>query len=175
MFAAKVAYTFSVSKGLASSFRQGYMYEYYGWVLPRRENLLDWDQTHSLDLTFDIRDVELWGINVTMVYGSGMPYSTAPELGQPAINDKRMPWTLNLDLKANYDIRLMGMKYSFYVEARNLINRLNVQNLGADEGEGTGLDWSNWLFYYNDPDGPFDDYEVYGDPLIVRAGVSVQF
>lgn len=175
MFAAKVAYTFSVSKGLASSFRQGYDYAYYGWVMPRRENLLDWDQTHSLDLTFDIRDVDKWGINVTMVYGSGMPYSTSPEAGQPAINDKRLPWTLNLDLKANYDIHLMGMKYSFYVEARNLINRLNVQNLGADEGRGTGSDWSNWLFYYNDPDGPFDDYETYGDPLIVRAGVSVQF
>jgi len=175
LFAARVGYTFSVSKGLASSFRQGYDYSYYGWVLPRRENLLDWDQTHSLDVTLDVRDVDKWGINVTMVYGSGMPYSTRPTTGQPTINDKRMPWTLNLDLKANYDLRLMGMKYSFYMEARNLINRLNIQNLGSDEGTGTGLDWSNWLWKYNDPDGPFDDFEVYGDPLTVRAGVSVEF
>ncbi|RLC44758.1 MAG: hypothetical protein DRH44_01350 [Candidatus Coatesbacteria bacterium] len=175
MFAAKVGYTFSIAKGLASSYRQGYDYAYYGWVLPQTENYLDWDQTHTIDLTLDIRDVERWGVNVTMVYGSGMPYSTSPEIGQPKINDKRMPWTLDLDVKANYDIHMWGMKYSLFAEVRNLLNRKNVQNLGADEGTGSGSDWTTWLYRYNDPDGPYDDMEVYCAPMVIRGGVSVEF
>ena len=175
MFAAKVGYTFAIAKGLSSSFRQGYDYAYYGWVLPQSENYLDWDQTHTIDLSLDIRNVEKWGVNMTMVYGSGMPFSTSPELGQPKINDKRMPWTISMDVKANYDIHMWGMKYSLFAEVKNLLNRKNVQNLGGDEGTGSGSDWTTWLYKYNDPDGPFDDMEVYTSPITLRAGISVLF
>jgi hypothetical protein len=177
MFAFDVGYTFSVAKGLASSFRQGYNYAYYGWVLPRTENYLDWDQRHTINATFDIRDVNKWGVNVTMVYGSGAPFSTPVETGQPEINNLRMPWTLNLDAKFNYDLSFGGMKYSFFVEAKNITTLFhkNAVYLGYNEGQSGGEDYTTWLNRYNDPDGPFDDMEAYDLPCTLRAGLTVSF
>jgi outer membrane receptor protein involved in Fe transport len=177
MFAFDVGYTFSVAKGLASSYRQGYDYAYYGWVLPRQENYLDWDQRHTINASFDLRDVNKWGVNVSMVYGSGAPYSTPVETGQPEINNLRMPWTLNIDTRFNYDLSFGGMKYTFFVEAKNITSLFhkNVVYLGHNEGEGDAEDYTLWLNDYDDPDGPWDDIETYDTPCTLRAGVTLSF
>ncbi|MGD8717840.1 MAG: TonB-dependent receptor [Candidatus Zixiibacteriota bacterium] len=179
-FSGNLGYTFSVAKGLASSYYQGYNYAYRGWNVPNKENLLDWDQTHKLDLTVDYRttlaEIHGLGANTTLTYGSGMPYSRPPEgAGQPKINSERMPWTINWNLKADYSLSYWGLKYTAYCEVINLLNHDNVFNFGEDEGDGAGSDWLPWYYFYDDADGPYDDMECYGDPMRIRVGLDIGF
>jgi outer membrane receptor protein involved in Fe transport len=174
-----LGYTFSVAKGLASSYYQGYNYAYRGWEMPNHENLLDWDQTHKLDITMDYRTsfkIHNFGANTTLSYGSGMPYSKpASGTGQPAINSERMPWTLSWNVKGEYALTYWGLTYTLYCEVINLLNRENVFNFGEDEGDGAGSDWLPWYYRYKDADGPYDDMECYGDPLRLRVGFDIGF
>ncbi len=174
-FSGSLGYTFSIAKGLASSWFQGYNYAYRGWQAPNRENRLDWDQTHTVNAVLDFRSGN-FGVNTTVNYGSGMPYSPPSEgSGQPQINTERMPWTIDWNVRANYDIELIGLKYSVFAELINILNRRNVYNFGVDEGDGSNADWTPFYYFYDDPDGPYDDIEVYGDPFRLRVGVSVGF
>jgi outer membrane receptor for ferrienterochelin and colicin len=178
-FSGSVGYTFSVAKGLASDIYQGYNYSYRTWTAPVRENLLDWDQTHTLDVMLDYRTNRKnhnFGVNTTIVYGSGMPYSKPKEgSGQPEVNTERMPWTMDWNIKFNYDVKWLGLNYSAYCEVLNILNRRNVYNFGMDEGDGAGSDWIPYYYFYGDEDGPYDDLEVYGDPMRLRVGFSVGF
>lgn len=178
-FSGSLGYTFSVAKGLASSWYQGYNYAYRGWNLPNRENYLDWDQTHKLDVTLDYHTdykIHNFGANTTITYGSGMPYSEPASGGnQPAINTLRMPWTLDWNVKGDYNLTYWGITYSVYCEVINLINRKNIINFGADEGTGSQEDWTKWYYYYDDADGPYDDLYVYKDPMRVRVGIDIGF
>jgi outer membrane receptor protein involved in Fe transport len=178
-FSGSMGYTFSVAKGLASSYYQGYNYAYRGWNLPDRENYLDWDQTHKVDITVDYRTdykVHNFGTNTTLSYGSGMPYSE-PRMGtgQPAINSERMPWTLNWNVKGDYSLTYWGITYGLYCEVLNIINRKNIMNFGMDEGDGAAEDWTPWYYFYGDADGPYDDIGCYGDPMRVRVGLDIGF
>ncbi|UCH78766.1 MAG: TonB-dependent receptor [Candidatus Coatesbacteria bacterium] len=179
-FSGSLGYTFSVAKGLASNYYQGYNYAYRGWNVPNRENLLNWDQTHKVDLTVDYRftlaEIHGLGVNSTLSYGSGMPYSKPPMgTGQPEINAERMPWTIDWNVKGEYSLTYWGLTYTAYCEVINLLNRENVYNFGEDEGDGAGSDWLPWYYFYGDADGPYDDMECYGDPLRVRVGLDIGF
>jgi len=178
-FSGSLGYTFSVAKGLASSYYQGYNYAYRGWSMPNRENYLDWDQTHKLDVTLDYRTnykIHNFGANTTISYGSGMPYSE-PRMGtgQPAINTERLPWTLDWNVKGDYNLTYWGLTYTFYAEVLNIINRHNVINLGSSEGSNDDTDWTPWYFFYGDADGPYDDIDTYTDPMRVRVGLDIGF
>lgn len=178
-FSGSLGYTFSVAKGLASSYYQGYNYAYRGWTLPNRENFLDWDQTHKLDVSLDYRTnykVHNFGANTTVSYGSGMPYSE-PRMGtgQPAVNTERMPWTLDWNFKGDYSLTYWGLTYTLYCEVINVLNRDNVMNLGPTEGNGDDTDWTPWFYFYGDPDGPYDDMDCYSDPRRIRVGLEIGF
>jgi len=174
-FTSKISYTYSVARGLASSWRQGYNYAYQRYNLPLEANLLDWDTTHTFNIMFDFRH-EAFGLNINFNVGSGTPYSPPSSAsGQPKINSERMPWTMGLDAKATYTLELGGMSFGLFLEGFNLMDRWNVTNFGADEGDGNGQDWTYAYEDHDDPDGPWDDVEVYGEPLQFRGGVSFSF
>lgn len=175
IFNTTLAYTYAIARGLASNFRQGYDYAYQGWTSPKKENLLDWDQTHTVNLNIDVRDQQ-WGINNNLDYGSGLPYTPPRTSGSPrVVNGERLPWTMNWDARLNYDLKFAGVNTSFIVEVLNVLNKWNVLNLGNDAGTGSGEDWTTWLKLYDRPQGPFDDLDVYGNPRSIRLGVSVGF
>lgn len=174
-FSSKISYTYSIARGLSSDWRQGYNYAYDGWNLPLEANLLDWDTTHTINVMLDFR-YEGFGLNVNTNLGSGTPYSPPVETGgQANINSARMPWLINVDAKATYSIELWGLDFGVFVEGFNLLDRWNVTNFGANEGGGSGSDWTEFYHFYDDENGPWDDMEVYGEALQLRVGASVSF
>lgn len=174
-FSSKISYTYSIARGLSSDWRQGYEYSYNGWNLPLEANLLDWDVTHTINVMLDFRQGP-FGVNINANLGSGTPYSPPiEEGGQQEINTKRMPWLINLDAKATYDLELWGLNFGLFVEAFNLFDRWNVTNFGSNEGSGSGSDWTYYYENYEDENGPWDDMEVYGEPLQIRVGASISF
>ncbi|HRW78697.1 MAG TPA: TonB-dependent receptor, partial [Candidatus Sabulitectum sp.] len=108
-------YTYAIAKGKSSSATQNYTYAWAGWVIPKRESYLDWDQTHTVNANFDFRiprgEGPVWGgtrwlqglgLSLQWNYGSGMPYTASAQgTADPQINGGRMPWTMNTDAKLN--------------------------------------------------------------------------
>jgi outer membrane receptor protein involved in Fe transport len=153
--AGTASYTLSWAMGKSSSDRQGYDYDISGNPLPLREYPLSWDQRHSVTVNADIRAFEgerpapfgvrlpdRWGINLLWQYGSGLPYTGTDSLASETPNDRRMPWTSTVDMKANKDFNVGRLAYSFVLEVTNLFDKPNVRSVHTDTGtpEGDGRD-----------------------------------
>jgi hypothetical protein len=108
----------------------------------------DWRQGTPLGAI--LRDV---GIFATFRVQSGLPFTllqnsgtgqTAPRLnfglgGRQAtgetLNSHEMPWTKNIDLRANKAVRIGGIDATLYVDARNVLNFRNVVGVFAETGD----------------------------------------
>ncbi|MDO9548519.1 MAG: TonB-dependent receptor [Candidatus Marinimicrobia bacterium] len=173
-----VNYTFSVVKGRSSSTTSGAG----AFDSERRLNVLDFDQTHTVNANLTFKTPRRYGIiwgswlaNFQYNYGSGLPYSS---YGTGKINDLRMPWTSNTDLRISKDIGIARTTLNFYLDIFNLFNRQNI-------------DWIGSSYYYQvdqnskcDPavvykEGLAGDYirnpQTYSDERQFRFGVSIQF
>ena len=104
-----INYTYSVAKGKSSSYRQNYETVWANNIVPTEEQYLDWDQRHTINgnMMFRIpRGAKRFGffqdsgINIIGQYGSGRPFTFAPNAGREVVeNNKRLPWTLRFDLR----------------------------------------------------------------------------
>lgn len=145
-------YNYSYAMGRSSDAAMEYWYgNVYQKPLPMREFRLNWDQRHTLNLIFDLnvgpgvhpdlfgfKMPDLWGVNLLLRYGSGLPYTpafTQDFRKQPPYNTEDKPNTVTLDLKINKDFLFAGMRLSFYTEILNLFDRRNVNQVNPVTGE----------------------------------------
>ncbi len=136
-------YTYSIAKGKSSSARQNYDYAWAGWVIPKRESFLDWDQRHVINANFDFRipqnEGPAWGgtrylqglgLSVQWNYGSGFPYGAAGQAtADPEVNGERYPFTMNTNAKLNKMFWMGDTSLNVYVWALNVFNRVNINNI----------------------------------------------
>ncbi|KPL02585.1 MAG: hypothetical protein AMJ90_05495 [candidate division Zixibacteria bacterium SM23_73_2] len=182
-FSGKVAYTYSIAKGNASSVTEGY-YDYFtrgtsAPVWPVKEYPLDFDQRHTLVADLDYRVTKdwrgellgitipgAWGVNLLTKYGSGFPYTKTDEQGNRIgmLNEGRMPPTYRIDFKFNKDFyfsKASDIRVTFFTEIENLFDRRNVIHVYSNTGkpDDDGRDYSATT----DPDGPAtaDDVNYY--------------
>ena len=107
----------------------------------------DWREGSAIGGIF--RNVDLFA---TVRVMSGLPYTlllnqgagqTAPQLsfGQggrsddPALNQRELPWTKNVDLRINKGLRFGRLDVTAYADIRNLFNFKNVIGLFAETGD----------------------------------------
>lgn len=170
----KVAYTYSIAKGNASSVTEGY-YDYFtrgtnAPVWPVKEYPLAFDQRHTLTADLDYRVPKnwhgkfmgigipgAWGVNILTKYGSGLPYTKTDEQGNRIgmLNQGRMPPTYRVDLKFNKDFyfsKKSDIRFTFFTEVENLFDRRNVKNVYSNTGkpDDDGRDYNATT----DPEGP---------------------
>jgi outer membrane cobalamin receptor len=128
------AYTFSIARGRGGNTRQGFLIIFNNQA-PRTEDYpLEWDQTHTLQLTLDYRTPSEWGYltggwgaNAQYTYNSGIPYSSSSRGISPPINDKRYPSNYGVDLLVSKDIALArGSNLQIFMEVLNLTDRRSV-------------------------------------------------
>lgn len=183
-----VNYTFSVAKGRSSSYTGGSG----SFTDAKRMNILDHDQTHTVNANLTLRTpVEFgpgfgkikplanWMMNVQFEYGSGLPYSS---YGTGKVNDKRMPWTSTTDLKIIRQISVAKIKFDLFLDIFNLFDRRNVWWIGNSQYYDQGD--PNDPSIKHDPsvirrDTITGDYirnpAVYSYPRQFRFGMAVQF
>ena len=193
-----INYTYSVAKGKSSTSRQDYETVWANNIIPTTEQYLDWDQRHTVNGNIQLRiprDVknrnlryfEDSGISVIGQYGSGLPFTFAPNAGRLVVNNnERLPWTLRFDVRM--DKRFLLTKTTFlvlYVQINNIFDRQNVdaEYFQAGGSMGDTIDPS----YYMQGDADFDgkpDYDMdgkYNDPevwemgRVIRAGLTFEF
>jgi len=127
-----VNYTYSVAKGRSSSYSGGAG----SFTDARRMNILDYDQTHTINATIigrtpqdfgltlgSFRPFAEWTATFQFRYGSGLPYSS---FGTGLTNDQRMPWTSATDLKLIKVIPVKPVNIEIFLDIYNMFDRKNV-------------------------------------------------
>ncbi len=175
-----VNYTYSVAKGRSSDAWGGYG----SFTDAKRMNLLDYDQTHTVNANISlrtpgefgpellgVRPLGNWQSNIQFSYGSGLPYSS---YGTNKVNDQRLPWTSSTDLKLLRQFKIAGLGLDLFIDVFNLFDRKNVLYINSSQYyEITGdpsvimLDVDGVNFIRNP--------QVWDPGRQARAGVAIQF
>jgi outer membrane receptor protein involved in Fe transport len=180
-------YTFGVARGKSSSTRQNYDFIWAGYVVPAEEHYLDWDQRHTLradiglhapegEALFGIPGFDNFGVNFTVNYGSGLPYSPPSSTKEQLINTERLPYTVQTDMRFYKDFEVGQLKLGLFGDIYHLFNRENINRyyVGWSDGSST-INYENWYHVYGDPAGPWGDPRVYDAKRYMRFGISVKW
>jgi hypothetical protein len=126
-----IDYTFQVAQGNTSDPAAAAFALAANAPLPTNLVLLDWDQTHTLNLTGSF-DIDGWLLSTIARYGSGFPYT--PDLNAPlpilvrgsrgeiVTNSLRRPATFTVDIRAQKTFSFDKNKLSVYVQIYNLLD-----------------------------------------------------
>lgn len=132
----KVAYTFMSAEGTSSSEGQGYNYYQWGVAVPNGYYYLSWDQRHTLVVNLDLRDEKKWGISSVLRLDSPLPYTMRDQTP----NTGRMRARAYLDVKADRELYLNRVRFSLFVDCRNVLDNHNLLWVDADGNPGGTLD-----------------------------------
>lgn len=187
-FSADVNYTYMTASGRLSDPQLGGTYLWRQLVQPRKVHLLDYDQRHTLNISLGIylppsRNPLFgdWRINITERYGSGLPFdsqSRSVALTVPPENDKRRPFTNNVDLRVAKRLGFKSAGVSVFLEVFNLLDR---DNLGVDPRNAEwylseeDLDGNGVTDHYLDPEGRRHDWTVWQASRRAKVGIEVEW
>ena len=199
-FSGELNYTYGNATGTASDPNRalptaGSLRDQYK---PTSEQPLDWDQRHSFSATLRLGNERDWGASFVYTFGTGFPY-TPHERQQrrqdPTLtNSRRLPSTSALSCQAERFFRAWGQNLTLYVQASNLLDSRNIDNLQPSLWPYGAIDPISYNIYYSetgraggafltqdrDGDGREDWYPV-NDPAVfqqgrtIRVGLGVQF
>ena len=186
-WAGSVNYTYAVAMGKSSGATQNYTYLWAGWIIPKKESYLDWDQRHSVNAEFDFRIpqgegprigdspfLEGFGVHLSWNYGSGFPYSEANQgTAQPSINGSRYPWTMMTTLKVNKTFWIGDVILDAYCQVNNLFNRHNIDTIADPAWYDADMDGDGQPDH--DPTGQMDNPYVFSRPRMIRFGLGVEW
>ncbi len=178
---ARIDYTYQIAEGNASDPNAVFL---DNQTSPPRESEirvvpLDWDQTHTLNISIILSQPGSWGVSMLAKLGSGLPYTPAYQgIRTSYENSERKPAHYNIDLNAHKKFNIMGLKYSIFLKVYNLFDRKNEIKVYEDTGRASYTlrsfyagEWRNYSTlkdYLNRPD-------FYSEPRRVILGMSVEF
>ncbi len=171
-------YTYSVAKGRSSGpYSRSGMFED-----AKRMNLLDFDQTHTVNANVTFRTPRTFGFsilggrplgnwiaNVQFAYGSGLPYTS---YGSTIVNDKRMPYTTTTDMKLLRQINISKLEFDLFMDIYNIFDRKNVNWIGDSYYYGATGDPSIIEDYQG---GYIRNPQAWTWGRQVRAGFAIKF
>ncbi len=143
----------------------------------KKRVILDWDQTHSLNLTATTSQS---GFNISTIgkFGSGLPYTrSSARYSNRIYNGEREPMTITLDLNISKDVTVAGYQLSPYLKVSNLFDRKNTQDVYDSSGSAdfdydmnfqTYRGYATQEEYYTRPD-------FYYEPRKILFGLSLKF
>ena len=181
LLSARIDYTFQVSEGNASDPNSVFLDNQSS--PPRESEIkvvpLDWDQTHTLNLSIILSKPGNWGVSLLARLGSGLPYTPSFQgIRTSYENSERKPAQYGIDLNAHKELNFMGMEYSIFLKVYNLFDRKNEVHVYEDTGRaGYSLrsfyagDWRNYSTLYDYLNRP----DFYSEPRRVILGMSVGF
>ncbi len=154
----KVSYTYMMGQGTGSSEQEGFEWLNKGYEVPIGEYFLSWDQRHKLVVELDLRHDRDWGLNLVWQWNSPLPYTRDNGI-YTRPNDERMESTSYLDLKANKDLTILGLRTSFLLEVQNALSAKNLL----------------WVDSQGKPGGAYEDPSAYDLDRRIRLGMEVNF
>jgi len=135
-----VDYTYMTAEGNSSDPRDVYLKSLTTPPTEITKQLiyLDWDRTHSLNLTATVFNRNIWSLGLIGKFGSGFPYTPEQEGYYPSReNDERKPYYLNFDLNFSYSLAFAGIRATLFTNIYNLFDIENELTVYKDTGRAT--------------------------------------
>ena len=183
-WSATVDYTFQSAKGNASD-PAATRNQIAGGEQPEIKLIkLNWDQTHTINVTFSYASEDDWGFSLIGQYGSGFPYTPTSQLNISALltNSELKPVTTNVDMRAYKDFVFGDFRLSLFARVYNLFDISNQVNVYNDSGTA---DFTMNEFLRRNDDYPdklvntLDEYYrdpgFYSEPRRVELGATIFF
>jgi outer membrane receptor protein involved in Fe transport len=143
----------------------------------KKRQPLDWDQTHSLNLTATTTQA---GYHISLIgkIGSGTPYTReSPYYNNRILNGERKPMTMTFDLNVIKDFYFKSITISPFLKITNLFDRKNNQEVYASSGLAD-YDY-NMIFETYRGYGTQQEWYIqpnyYDEPRRVTLGCSISF
>lgn len=182
MFSARIDYTYQVASGNASDpFAE---YNNHQSDPPAESNKktvpLNWDQTHTLNMTLNVGDPGDWTAGLIFTYGSGTPYTVEARYSQGLRfeNNGKKPSVMNVDLKANKQFKFFGYDFNFFLLVYNLFdikNEYGVYGSTGRAGQNLNTKFAGTIIGLNTLQQYVDNPEMYSSPRRINLGFSVNF
>ena len=144
---------------------------------------LNWDQSHTANVTFTYASPSDWGGSIVAQFGSGTPYTPrqSKNIGTLLTNSETKPTTLNANLRVYKDFALGFFRLSVFGRVYNLFDTRNQLNVYDDTGRADfTLDLLSALRQQPvelvNPVGEwFSNPTFYSEPRRVEVGLTLYF
>jgi outer membrane receptor protein involved in Fe transport len=178
-FGATVDYTYQIAKGNASDPSSAFLDVQAGREPQKQIVPLDWDRTHSLNVSATIGNPQYHSLSIIGKLGTGLPYTPTEQNIRTAVeNSERKPMYFNVDLSAYKNLKLASRQFTIFVRVFNLFDRLNENNVYSDTGRAnysiTGAR-TGTIFGVNSLDEYLTRPDFYSSPRQVISGISFYF
>jgi hypothetical protein len=179
---ATIDYTYQVARGSASDPTET-RNATLGGSLPEVQLLpLGWDQRQTLNVTASYAN-ERWGLSAIGQYGSGTPYTPrrSADVSTILTNSQIKPSTVNVDMRANYNIPLDALKLVLFARVFNVLDTRNEVQVFDDTGRaGYTTDEAkaaatNPGQKVNTLDEYFTRPTYYNEPRRIEIGMNLEF
>ncbi|NWG29052.1 MAG: TonB-dependent receptor [Ignavibacteriaceae bacterium] len=184
---AYIDYTYSDTKGNASDPADS-RNATLGGALPETFIApLNWDQTHTLNLSIAYTQTRDWGFSVIGNFFSGQPYTPAvnknTRVTQNAFprNSANKPTIINLDLRVYKDFEISNTLLTVFLRVFNLLDFDNPVNVYTDTGDPyftfakLEAERINPTLYNNTLDELYTDPTFFSEPRRVEIGLGFNF
>ncbi len=185
--ATNIDYTYSVTKGNASNPADA-RDAITGGALPETFIApLNWDQTHTLNISIAYSKAREYGFSIIGNFYSGQPYTPGvnknTRVTQNAFprNSQDKPSIFNLDLRAYKDFELGSTTLSLFLKVFNLLDLDNPTNVYTNSGDALfsfdelDAEKINPRLYYNTLDQLYTNPSYFSEPRRVEVGFSYNF
>ncbi|MFA7228443.1 MAG: TonB-dependent receptor [Melioribacteraceae bacterium] len=185
--AANIDYTYSVTKGNSSNPADA-RNSLLGGALPETYiTPLNWDQTHTLNISLAYSKPGDFGFSIIGNLFSGQPYTPAvnknTRVTQNAFprNSDSKPTIFNVDLRLYKDLMIGETTLSFFLKVFNLLDFDNAVNIYSDTGDPYftfpkyDAERINPRLYYNSLNDLYTNPTFFSEPRRVEVGVSYNF
>ncbi|MCZ7603111.1 MAG: TonB-dependent receptor [Melioribacteraceae bacterium] len=186
--ATNIDYTYSVTKGNASNPADA-RNAVLGGALPETFIApLDWDQSHTLNISVAYSVPKDWGFSIIGNFYSGQPYTPAvnknTRVTQNAFprNSADKPNIFNIDMRVYKDFEIGGTTISVFMKVFNLLDLENPRNVYSDSGDPY-FTFGKYeaelinppLYGINTLDELYTDPTRFSEPRRIELGVSYFF
>jgi hypothetical protein len=178
-FSATLDYTFQIARGNASDPNSVFLDNQTDPPRQSQTQLapLDWDRTHSLNITATVGTLEDYTVTFLGKLGSGLPYTPAFQNQRTGlVNSETRPMVVNVDMYATKYLHVLGYPLNVFAKIYNVFDTKNELDVFSDTGRaGYSLEAN----YTGRPRGinTIEEYyvrpEFYSAPRQVVVGVGL--
>lgn len=135
-WSAKVDYTLQTAKGNASDPAATRLLLISGQRPEIQLIRLDFDQTHTINASFNYVSPKRLGFSLICQYGTGLPYTPTQSINISKLlsNSETKPSNINIDLKAHKDFYLGKHRFTVFTRIYNIFDIKNELNVYRDSG-----------------------------------------
>jgi outer membrane receptor for ferrienterochelin and colicin len=173
-------YTFQVAEGNASD--PNHVFNNNQADPPKQSNIqvvpLDWDQTHTINLSVSYDNPALFSFGLIGQFRSGLPYTPAIQnLETTFENSGRKPYNYSVDLRISKNLLIQNMQFSLFLKVYNVFDMQNELSVYSDTGRAGYSLVSRYLGERRSHVNSLEEWltrpDYYSHPRKILVGLSI--